>query len=164
MKQKLGGQEVDLLTAQELDRAVRGLQEWYVDVARGIRPIRFNAQGDADAGGLVQIGGAMSLTGGRLGPDAGFWWAVSRVAVRVDGGPGAFSLYVGGAHTNSLIRDVTADVNGYVSWGAQELLLGPTENLYLRASSLSPGNKGVVTLSGAAIEIPQQLLWKWLNG
>lgn len=164
MRQKLGGSEIDVLSTKDLQEAVKGWQQWMVDVARGVRPIRFNAQGDSDANGLIQVGGAVTLTGGRLGPDDGYSWAVCRLAVRVDGEPGAFSLYVGGAHTNSLIRDVTGDANGYVGFGAQECLLIGGEQLYLRASSEHLSTKNVCTVSGAAIEIPNQLMWKWLAG
>lgn len=163
MKQKLAGHEIDILSSADLEQAMRGMQAWMVDVARGCRPIRFNGQGTADSTGLVQLGGPNTLVGGRLGPNEGNAWAVTRMAVRIDGQPAAFSIYVGGPHTNSLIRDVTSDANGYLCFGAQELLLVGGDNLYLRGASIAPST-GVCTVSGAAVEIPNQLMWKWLAG
>lgn len=163
MKQKLAGHDIDILSSGDLEQAMRGMQQWMVDVARGAKPIRFNAQGVADSTGLVQLGGATTLTGGKLGPNEGVVWAVTRMAVRIDGQPAAFSLYVGGAHTNALIRDVNSDANGYVSFGAQECLIPGGDDLYLRGASITPST-GVCTVSGAAVEIPNQLMWKWLAG
>lgn len=163
MKQKIGGADVDMLTKGELDSTVRGLQDWLVSVAKGARPTRFTASGTAaGTANLIEVGGANTLTGGRLGPEPGFWWAVTRLSVRVDGQPGAYSLYLNGAHTDSHIRDVDATQNGYLAFGAQELLVGNSDRLYLRAAGLSATS--AMTVSGAAVEIPNQLLWKWLAG
>jgi hypothetical protein len=160
MKQKFNaGAELDILTKRELSSA---LKEWMVDVAKGCRPIRINAQGVAGSDGTVTIGGAATLTGGKLGPAPGFWWAITRIAVRVDQLPAAYSLYFNGPHVNSLVRDLDGTQNGYASFGAHECLVGNQDQLVIRATSLVAGS--TVTASGAAVEIPSQLLWKWLAG
>lgn len=163
MKQKIGGYPVDLITKDELDGALKGMQDWMVSVAKGARPIRFTGAGTANGTTtLIEAGGATTLTGGRLGPEPGFWWAVTRMSVRVDSQPAAFGLYLNGAHTDSHIRDVDGTDNGYVAFGAQELLVGNSDSLYLRAVGLTVTSK--MTISGAAVEIPNQLMWKWLAG
>lgn len=163
MKQKIGGADVDMLTKSELDSTMRGLQDWMVSVAKGVRPIRISARGKANGvSTTLELGGATTLVGGRMGPEPGFWWAVTRLAVRVDSQPAAFSLYLNAAETNSHVRDVDGAANGYAGFGAQELLVGNTDSLYLRASGLATDS--TISVSGAAVEIPAQLLWKWLAG
>jgi hypothetical protein len=156
-KQKLtAGKDIDILTAGEVRSLLR---EWQVDVSKGLRPVLFNASGTASAGGAIELGGPVTLTGGQLGPLPAFWWAVTRLAVRVNGAAaGAFSVGIGATH----VRDVPVAANGFASFGAQELLVG-------NASTLTVGLAGaaasaVVQVTGAAVEIPQALLWRWLAG
>ncbi len=150
------GAEIDTLTAGEL-RAV--LREWQVDVAKGLRPILIDGQGTATAGGVIELGGAVTLTGGKLGPNPAFWWAVTRLAVRVNGAAaGAYAIGVGSAH----VRDVPVAANGYAQFGAQELLVGNADTLTITASGVAAS--ATVTVTGAAVEIPQALLWRWLAG
>lgn len=159
-KQKLqAGAELDILTAGEMRSLLR---EWMVDVARGARPVQIGSQGVANAAGVVSVGGTVTPTGGTLGPAPGFWWAVTRLCVRVDNTPAAFSLYLNEAHTHSLVRDVDGAANGYVTFGTQELLISGGDQLLVRAAGLSSAS--IATVTGSAVEFPEQLLWKWTAG
>ena len=161
MKQRLtGGAELDILTMAEVRTLLR---EWQVDVAKGLRPITFNATGTTDAGGAITLGGATTLGGGQLGPLAAIWWSVDRLAVRVDGAAaGAFAVYHSQASSLTLIRDVPASNNGYVTFsGTKGLMVAPTDSLVIGITGA--GASKPVTVSGAAIEIPQALLWRWLQ-
>ena len=150
------GKPFETVTPGELKAILR---EWQVDVAKGLRPILIDAQGSATAGGVVDLGGATTLTGGKLGPSPAFWWAVTRLAVRVNGAAaGAFTLGIGSAH----VRDVAAGANGYVSFADHELMVGNADTLTIGATGVAAS--ATVTVTGAAIEIPQGLLWRWLAG
>lgn len=150
------GQEIETITPGEL-RAL--LREWQVDVAKGLRPILFDAQGTATAGGAIELGGAATLVGGTLGPRPAFWWAVTRLAVRVNGAAaGAFAVGLGSSH----VRDVPVAANGYAQFAAQELLVGNADTLTIAATGVAAA--ATVTVTGAAVEIPQALLWRWLAG
>ena len=162
MKQRLtGGAELDILTASEVKALLR---EWQVDVAKGVRPIAFNAQGTTDATGAATIGGATTLSGGQLGPAASIWWSIDRIAVRVDGAPaGAFSIYHSQASSLTVIRDVPATSSGFVTFsGTKGLMVQPADSVVVTLAGA--GANKPVTISGAAIEIPQALLWRWLAG
>ena len=150
------GKEFESITPGEL----RGiLREWQVDVAKGLRPILFDAQGTATAGGAIELGGATTLIGGTLGPKPAFWWAVTRLAVRVNGAAaGAYSVGVGSSH----VRDVPVSAGGYAPFAAQELLVGNADTLTVAATGVAAS--ATVTVTGAAVEIPQALLWRWLAG
>ena len=154
------GQEIETLTAGEL-RAV--LREWQIDVAKGLRPITFSAQGTTDGTGALELGGAKTLSGGQLGPQPAFWWAVDRLAIRVDGAAaGAFSVFHGQASGLTLVRDVPASANGYVSFNNRGLMVSGADSMVITLSGA--GATKPVTVSGAAIEIPQALLWRWMAG
>ncbi len=152
------GGKFETLTRDELDAS---LKTWMVESVKGMRPIRFDAQGAATAA-AVTMGGATTLTGGRLGPEVGYVWAVQRLAVRVEGQPGAFSVYVNAANPANLVRDVNALANGYAGFGRDELLLSGSDTLVIQGSTA--GESGLITVSGAAVEMPVGLLWKWLAG
>lgn len=154
------GGKFETLTATELHAALR---EWMVDVVKGIRPVSIATQGNADANGLVVLGGARTPTGGTLGPAEGFWWAVQRLAVRVDSVPAPFSVYRNAPNTDSLIRDVAVEANGYVPFGPWELMLAGGDQLVIQTNSLT-ANTGLATVSGQAVEIPNALIWKWMAG
>jgi len=153
------GKKIETLSKAELDAS---LKEWMVDVAKGCRPIQISAQGSSASPGAVVLGGATTLQGGTLGPEAGFWWSVSRLAVRVEGMPAPFSLYLNNADGGHLVRDVNAGANGYIGFGAFELMLSGADTLVIQTSTA--GEAGLVTVSGAAVEMPNQLVWKWLAG
>ena len=152
------GKKFETLTKAELDASLRA---WMVEAVKGMRPIRFDAQGTGTAA-AVTLGGATTLTGGRLGPEPGYVWAVQRLAVRVEGVPGAYSVYVNQLDAAHLVRDVNAAANGYARFGRDELLLGGGDTLVVQGSTA--GESGLVTVSGAAVEMPVGLLWKWLAG
>lgn len=161
MLQKLtANKEIDVLTKAE----VRSLmQEWRVDVAKGLRPVTFNATGATDAAGRFSLGGATTLAGGQLGPAPAFWWAVDRLAIRVAGVALAtgFSVYHGSESSLTVVRDVPATSAGFVSFNNRGLLLSGADSMVIVGTGAALSSP--VTVSGAAIEIPQALLWRWLS-
>ena len=153
------GSEIDVLTAAE----ARGLlREWMVDVSKGLRPITFNATGTTDGAGAVELGGAKTLAGGQMGPAPAFWWAVDRIAIRVDGvAAGAFSVFHSQASALTLVRDVAATAGGFVSFNNRGLMVGNADSMVVTIAGAAASKQ--VTISGAAVEIPQSLLWRWLT-
>lgn len=147
------------LSAEELHAA---LQQWMVDAVKGIRPVTISGQGNADSTGSISLG-AQTLTGGALGPNQGYWWAVQRLAVRVDSVPAAYALYRNAARSHDLIKDVPGEANGYAAFGPWELMLNGGDSLVIRTQSTTP-TTGLITVAGQAVEIPNQLLWKWMAG
>lgn len=160
-KQKITANgDLDILTMGEVRTLIR---EWHVDVAKGLRPITFEATGTTDAAGRFSLGGATTLAGGQLGPAPSIWWAVDRIAVRVDGLPLAtgFSVYHGQESSLNVVRDVPAVSDGFVSFPNRGLLLPGGNSMVIVGAGA--GVTLPVTVSGAAIEIPQALLWRWLT-
>lgn len=153
------GKEIETLSQAELNQSLR---DWMVEAVKGMRPVLIAAQGAADTAGSITLGGATTLTGGTLGPGQGMVWAVTRLCVRVDSGPAAFSVYMNQAGSHRLVRDIDGSSNGYAPFGNNELILPSGDQLVIRASSLTPSS--TVTVTGAAIEMPAGLLWKWLAG
>lgn len=154
------GKEFETLSKAELDAS---LKEWMIEAIKGIRPVAIMSQGTADATGSVVLGGATSVTGGTLGPREGYWWAVQRLAVRVDGVPAPYSVYRNTVAAGDLVRDVPGENYGYASFGPWELMLVGGESLVIQSNSLT-ASTGVLTVAGQAVEIPNGLLWKWMAG
>lgn len=160
-KQKITANgELDILTMGEVRSLMR---EWKVDVAKGLRPISFSATGVVRGDGTWSLGGAVQLLGGQLGPLAAFWWAVDRVQIRVNGTPlaTAFSVYQGSESSLTVVRDVQASAAGYTAFTNRGLMLSGGDTMVLAGTGAAPA--GQLTVSGAAIEIPQALLWRWLS-
>lgn len=159
MKQKFNaGAMLDVLTVDELRGVMR---EYMVDIAKGIQPVAIAAQGITDTNSKCVMGGSYTLTGGTLGPEAGFVWAVTRLSVRVAEIPSAFSVYYNTPGSHRVIRDVDGSANGYVSFGSQECIVKTGESLVFSMTGTASGQP--VTVTGQAIEIPNQLLWKYLG-
>lgn len=154
------GGVINTLTKEELDHSLKSFQ---IQNAVGARPVHFSAQGVVDGSGALSIGGAVTLTGGTLGPGSGFYWVVNRLALRVNNAAQAsFSIFINSAQPQSLVRDVISTANGYASFPTPDLVLNPDDSLVVTASGGTTGHVAVVT--GQAIEVPATLLWKVLVG
>jgi hypothetical protein len=161
MKFKIqAGAEFDTLTQKELRDALR---DWHVELVKGARPITFDAQG-VIAGNAVTIGGdTSSPSSGRLGPEAGFVWAVARIGqTGLANGTDPTSIFVGVNQPKSLVFPNftgTATAAGYKAFGKGEFVLLPSQRLMV-ASTGAIGSAGTVTITGAAWELPIGMLWQ----
>jgi hypothetical protein len=152
------GKQIETVTPAELEGS---LKAWMVDAAKGLRIVQIQAQGTANATtGAVRVGGHVTLTGGKVGPKAGFVWAVQRLAVRIADTPAAYNLYINANNPNNFVRDVSGAMNGYCSFGKSELVLLQDDALVFTANADAGA---VVSITGAAIEAPVGLLYKLLG-
>lgn len=159
---KLGG-KVDLLSPDDMRGILRAYQ---VEQARGFVPRRFGASGGiVDSTGKLTIGGAQNPTSGQLGPNQGFVWSIKRIAVRLDGNPNiAHSIYSNAEGGNNVIRDVLPSANGWTAYALNEVVLMDTDQLCIvvPGAQVGPPSSQLV-VSGMAVEVPRQLLWKLLG-
>lgn len=147
------------LTQDELHST---LKQWQLDRIKGLRTVTISAQGTTDASGNLTLGGPFALTGGKLGPAAGYVWAVKRLAIRVNGLTNvAWSLYVNNPDANNLVRDQPNTGTGYVSFSDTELILNGDDTLCFGFTGV--GANVSVSVSGQGIEAPIGLLWKLLS-
>jgi hypothetical protein len=161
MKFKIGaGAEFDTLTKEELADALRA---WHVEVVKGARPRTFEFSATI-ATNAVTIGGDTADTrGGLSGPTDGFVWAVSRItqtglAIATD----PTSIFLGTNQPGHLVFPNftgTATATGYKHFSKGELVLLPKQRICV-ASTGAIGSAGVVTISGAAWELPIGMLWQ----
>lgn len=161
MKVKISaGAEIDTLTKDEL-RGV--LKDWMVETMRGAIPTRFDAWGTVAANALTIDGQNGS---GQLGPEAGMFWYVTRLAVvGLTNATDPTSVYINNVASRNLLVPSLSGVTGSVGYhefqGAQCLLTG-NDRLIL-ASTGSIAATGNITFVGAAWELPIGLLWKLLG-
>lgn len=165
MRQALkAGGEIDVLTKSELQE---GLQDWIKQTVIGARPIRFSAQAAITAAGTLSIGGKTTIISGKTGPDQGFLWIVRRLCVaglNVATDPASVFLTDPDAAGALVYPNLTgvAGATGYKSWNSGELVLQGDDAIIV-ASTAAVAATGTVTLTGAALEFPQGLAWKYLS-
>lgn len=136
----------------EMDAA---LAAWSTEIRRGVRFRRFI--------GNVAQGATWSIApDGRdsIGPDEGFVWSVTRVALggAITFGTDVWSIFVNEAGPSGLITSSTArrelfDVGVNVLNGGDRLIVA--------GASTAVGAQ--INITGSAIELPEQLAWQLLG-
>jgi len=152
------GAELDILTQKELRET---LDSWMKEISRGVKFRKFSGQGVV-VGGAYLIGGqGADNDTAALGPQPGFVWAVTRLAVSGNGvvpGTDLYSVYVDEITPSKL---VTSGLTRGQIYDVGVLVLNGGERLAI--TGVGTGVSGVdVTLSGQAVELPVQLAWQLL--
>ena len=162
MKVKLqAGAEMDLLTREEVRAELQAHGAWRGEIARGVKFRDFSGQGTV-TGAVWSIGGdTPNNDKDPLGPQAGFVWAVTRIAVSGNGfvpGTDLFSVYKDSISATKLI--VSGLTRG-TTWDVPTLVLN--SNQVLALTGAGTGLTGTdVFVSGQAVELPVQLAWQLL--
>jgi hypothetical protein len=171
------GAEADILSPDEHKKHLMSLvvAEVY-ERARGVKPIRFTAQGTVASTAVVIPGGA--VTGEQyygsvpaIGPGDGYVWAIQRIAVYPLGGTAdvigifrqAATAGGGSAFTiqpQSYLGQLTTTVPFWHP-GSHGLLLLPDEQITL-ANIGALTTTGQLTVNGEAIEVPSEMVYKLL--
>lgn len=160
---KVGG-KIDFLSPKEFKEELASFRAaWQTEISRGVRWRQFSGQTSIAAGITVwTIGGAAANNRqSQLGPEDGFVWSVTRLAVSGSGfteGTDTFGVFVDEATPTRLVssgltRQEKYDVGTLVLTGGQGLVLDGI-------SSVAGG--GDIYVSGQAVELPVQLAWQLL--
>jgi hypothetical protein len=148
------GAEIDIPSAQEIRAEFDGaMTSWAAEIGRGDKYRRFSTVGIV-SGGLLNIG---QHTDQRVGPEAGFVWAVKRLALsnyNPDTEGNALDLYVSSPNSSALVMP---DMDNYNSFDANQLVLYGGETLYVSGTHVGDGR---VWLTGQARELPVGLAWR----
>ena len=156
------GAEMETLTQGELsEELTAALSAWRAELGRGAKWRKFSARADV-AAGVWTIGGASAPNNDKYatGPQPGFTWAVTRVAVAGNGviaGTDLWSVYVDDVTPSRL---VTSGHTRFQTYDVGVLVLNGGEQLTLNGVGTGAGTD--VTVSGQAVEIPEQLAWMLL--
>lgn len=149
MRVKLeAGAEFDFLTRDELREA---LQDWMVEIKRGVRFVRRTAAGTVDAGGLVTI------QDDEMGPAGSITWAVTRLSVYGLAAAESLAVYVNEIAPSAFIGRVLG-TTGVLVLDGPALPLVPLDRLIFSGSALTVAARIVVNVQ--AIELPVQLAWQ----
>lgn len=161
MKVKLqAGAELDLFNREEMAAELdRIFAAWKAEIPRGVKWRPFSASTVA-AGGVWAIGGPGNDKD-QLGPNPGFVWAVTRLAVSGNGvvqGTDIWNVFMDDIAPSKLVssghtRFVTYDVGVFV--------LNPNGQILAQGAATGLGGTDV-TLSGQAVELPKELSWQLL--
>ncbi len=150
--------EIDVLTQHELRESLAG---WMAEITRGVRYRQFSAGANV-AGGVWTIGGTSADNNqDTLGPRPGMLWAITGIAVSGNGvipGTDLFSVYTNEVSPSTLVvggltRGQMFDIPPFVLNGGDQIAL----------AGVGTGVAGIdVTVSGRAVEVPDQLGWQLL--
>lgn len=154
------GATLDTLTQPELDRSLtRFITSWRKETTRGVNFRRLSRFGTADASGNVRIGGTDSAVPG-LGPEPGFVWSVSRLAVANLLGTAICTVSINNDDSSSLVRTGFTLANNalYHEFGGPGLILRPNDILLFTATGVTAGTP--VVLTAQATEVPFNQAWE----
>lgn len=151
------GAPIDTLTRGELsDELANHAQEWFRQLARGVKYLRFGPVAATIANSAFTLTG--STTG--LGPREGFVWSIRRVTVwglTTGVTPDVANLY---RNQSSGVPVWQFNGNNFAyTFGKCELLLLPGEHLSL-ANSGTIAATGSISLSGDLLEAPAEEIFK----
>lgn len=155
------GAKIDLFTKKEATEVLRG---WFEEIHRGVKFQEFAAQATANAAGIWTVGGSGSTARDTLGPQDGFVWAVTRLAVSgggFDRTADDYSVYTDEITASKLVVTVpgVATSTGSWEWDTPGLVLVGGRSLALQGQATA---ESVITVSGAAVELPIQLAYQLL--
>lgn len=152
------GAEIDLLTKDEVDSALRDAEERELVALAGIKPFRFQMFASV-ASSAVTIGDpSTGNVGGVLtAPEQGFVWVVKHLVVEglTSGAtPDVVNIYRSGRIIWQLNGNQFAQ-----TWGSGQIILNPGESLYVKSTGTVAAT-GQITVHGTIWEVPAQLVGK----
>jgi hypothetical protein len=161
------GAEADLPTITE-QAQLMGLRDksFWVERARGVKPMRFAGQGTVSSGSVTIPGQSASTTYGsnlpQMGPSDGFAWAVQRITCYlITNSSDVLYVYRGSAQTTGSPNNflgILTQAAPTLHVGGKGLFLLPDEQILVTGSSLT--TTGTLTINGEAIEAPAEQVWK----
>lgn len=153
------GAEIDLLTEKELRGALTDIhQAWVTEVARGDRYRRFATKATTNGIGQVTFG-ADNSDAEHIGPNDGYVWALSRLAVVQPDGIGANGDYVVYLNEVSPSTVVIPGLEfGFHAFQSTEAVLYSGDSLIVTGVNADANLS--LTLTGQARELPQPLAWR----
>jgi hypothetical protein len=156
MKFKIqAGAEVDIISEPEMRRI---FADWMVEIGRGVKFRK--------AGGQVQLSAGTwrvdSTTKIEAGPQPGFLWSVTRVAVLGGGyvpGTDSFSIFNGDP---SNLTAVSSAVSRSLGFGIGEMVIQPGDVVGM--TGVGTGVNGTdINVTLLVAEVPIQLAWQLLG-
>jgi hypothetical protein len=162
MRAKLSaGAEIDFLNKDELHdslgQAMAPIYAWMNEMNRGVAAMRFSGVGVIATGGSFAIGDP-SAPGDRIGPRTGYAWAVTRLTIAGLTNTDTVKLYLNGQSNSQLIHSWTAGTAAL--FGGKNLIITGEDAIVVAATGLADAVGTQVELLGAALEVPQNQLWK----
>jgi hypothetical protein len=144
-----------------LDKMAATMRDWIVEAGRGPKPVWWSATGTVATDGTLDVGGS-SVGTGRTGPGPSMAWSVKICLVTglsVDGD--ALSVYRSEVGASRLIWP-SLTTAAPLEIGSDRVILQGGENLLFHGASLATPAATVVTVNGAAWELPTTLIHRFL--
>lgn len=153
MKFKIqAGAEIDVATRDEVRQEIAAVRSsWMAEVAKGDRFVSFSGFADITAGEVL-----IGATGEAIGPQPGFVWSVTRLALtNYDPTTDAVAIYRGDVSDSATVIPLMD--RRHELFSGNELVLYPGDTLQAAGSVTGSGR---VWLTGQARELPVSLAWR----
>lgn len=152
------GAELDMLTKDELDDSLQSQwdREWTAR-GRGIKYVRLPVLTGTLTGTYPTSTTSLDNT---CGPDQGYAWAIRRVAAAGLGTSDQLYIFRNSVRAATLLTVlVGTGTNADVELSGVQMVLMPGDKL-IAAPGATFTASGTITVSGEAVEVPAELLWK----
>jgi hypothetical protein len=154
------GAQIELLTRSELrEEFVTAMTAWRQELARGVKFRKFSATATVVGGEWAVGGGAASNEKQTLGPEPGFMWSLTSLAVNGSGydtSSDDYNLYSDAVQPSKFILTIF----GYGDqWDPGVIVLtGPEQLAFAGVGTGTDGDQ--IHIAGRAIEVPVQQGWR----
>lgn len=152
------GAELDMLTKPELDASLHASGGWQREAALGMRHVNLPRLFGNVSAGAISFDGGQTEGQPYCGPGSGFYWKIIRVSV--DGLASTDQVKLWKGSPGSRFITWIAYQPGVYHPGSLGLVLRPSEFLSISGTGLAA--TGQVTLTGEAVSVPGELMWKLL--
>jgi hypothetical protein len=154
------GVDIELLTQSELrEEIAHAMTAWRAELSRGVKYRKFSAQ-TVLTGATWAIGGDSPQSGNEvLGPEPGFMWSITRLAVSGGG-------FNSNADTWSIFTNSPTPSNFILlnfgfgdQWDTGVIVLNGPDKLAFTGAGTGVAGTDII-VSGAAVEVPVQQGWR----
>jgi hypothetical protein len=151
--------ELEMLTQSELrEELTAAMQGWRAELGRGVKFRKFSAQATV-VGGFWDVGGmAASNQKQTLGPEPGFMWSITRLAVSGGGFDPTSDTWQLFSDSNQPSKLILLNFGYGDQWEPGVIVLTGPEQLVFAGDGSGGGTD--IHISGAAIEVPVQQAWR----
>lgn len=153
----VGGAKVDLLSRDELKEELATFaRAWKDEIRRGVKYRKFSAQTNVSGGVWLLGGDAPEDNNNALGPEPGFVWSITRIAINGNGfDPTSddWQMYTDAVQPSKFIL---TNFGFGDQWDTGVIVLYGPERLAFRGVGTGVGGTDI-HMTGQAVEVPVQL-------
>lgn len=155
------GASIDILNQKELDHSLGSLaHDSVIERGRGVKWMRMPTLSGTMTGTFPTTTSKLGGTG-LCGPNPGYCWAVRRIAaINLSASTDQLYVYRNEPVVGQFIGAMVGQgATNFISFTNVQFVLAPGDELII-APGASFSSSNVITITGEAVEVPAEMLWK----